>query len=140
MINCRYLLLFSFVFFGCKSKKCLHDYIKVNNKSSSTIYFEGDVNYPDSNLITNHGYSSVIDDSGSNKLSPQESGLIYLVGCGEDQYNSNNINRKIMVFIYDANVVENTPWKEVVSNNLYIKRYDLNYSDLESMGWEVNYP
>ncbi len=140
MVNCRVIIFFLlFMALACKSKKCLHDYIKVNNKSSSTIYFDGDVNYPDSNLIINHKYSNILMDSIRKKLSPQESGLINLAMCGEDQFNRNKINRRIMVFIFDANVIENTPWEEVISNNLYIKRYDLHYNDLESMGWEVNY-
>jgi hypothetical protein len=139
MVNSRGILFFlSFIVLSCRSKECLHNYIKVNNKSSVAIYFNGDGNYPDSNFI-HHEFSSVLKDSVHKKLSPQKSGLIYFPGCGEDYLDRNIVNRRIMVYIFDANVIENTPWEEVISNNLYIKRYDLNYNDLDSMGWEINY-
>ncbi len=139
MVIIRCILLFSFVLFSCKARKCQHDSIKVNNNSSAAIYIIGDPHYPDSNLSIRYKSGSLINDSSRKKISPHQSGLLFGHQCAEDIFDKDN-NSKMMLFIFDANTIENTPWSQVVSNNLYIKRYDLSYNDMNSMGWEINYP
>ncbi len=95
--------------------------------------------YPDSNLSIRNKYLNLINDSVHKKLRPSQSGLQSGHYCAEDIFNENK-DKKVMFFIFDADTIESTPWNQVVANNLYIKRYDFSYSDMDSMGWEVNYP
>lgn len=94
--------------------------------------------FPDSNLNIRDGYANLVNDSSHAKIYPHQSGLFSGHQCAEDIFNPTN--GKTMIFIFDANTIENTPWSEVIANNLYIKRYDLNFRDLDSLGWEINYP
>ncbi len=49
--------------------------------------------------------------------------------------------RKVMVFVFDAQVLETTPpWDTVKAKYLVLKRYDLSLQDLESMNWTITYP
>jgi len=45
-----------------------------------------------------------------------------------------------MVFVFDANIVENTPWDTIRKNYLILKRYDLSYDDIVSLNWIITYP
>ena len=47
---------------------------------------------------------------------------------------------KVMVFVFDAQVLETTPWDTVKAKYLVLKRYDLSLQDLESMNWTITYP
>jgi hypothetical protein len=49
-------------------------------------------------------------------------------------------NKVLMVFIFDAKVLETTPWDTVKAKYLVLKRYDLSLQDLEDMNWTITYP
>jgi hypothetical protein len=44
------------------------------------------------------------------------------------------------IFIYDAKLVQTTPWDSVVGKYLVLKRYDFSLQDLEKMNGIVTYP
>jgi hypothetical protein len=46
----------------------------------------------------------------------------------------------LSIFIFDAHLIDNTPWDTVKSKYLILKRYDLSYDDLVRMNWTVIYP
>ncbi|MCD8528648.1 MAG: hypothetical protein LRY27_01410 [Chitinophagales bacterium] len=46
----------------------------------------------------------------------------------------------LTVFIFDAQVIEDSTWNSIRDNYLILKRYDLSFQDLDSMGWEITYP
>ena len=47
---------------------------------------------------------------------------------------------KTMIYIFDAAVLESTPWDTVKARNMYLKRYDLTLKDLQDRNWTITYP
>ena len=46
----------------------------------------------------------------------------------------------LFLFIFDANVIERTPWDIVARDYLVLRRYDLTLEDLQRLNWQVTYP
>ena len=46
----------------------------------------------------------------------------------------------INLYIFDATVLENTPWDTVAKDYLVLKRYELSLADLQRLDWQVTYP
>ena len=51
-----------------------------------------------------------------------------------------NYSDTLFLFIFDANVIENTPWEVVARDYLVLRRYDLTLEDLRRLNWQVTYP
>ena len=45
-----------------------------------------------------------------------------------------------MYFIYDACILETTPWDTIKAKYIVLKRYDLSLQDLQQMNWTITYP
>ena len=45
----------------------------------------------------------------------------------------------IYLFLFDAKVAENTPWKTVREENLYLKKYALTIDELNERKWKITY-
>ena len=46
----------------------------------------------------------------------------------------------INLYIFDATVVENTPWETVAKDYLVLKYYELSLEDLQRLDWQITYP
>jgi hypothetical protein len=46
----------------------------------------------------------------------------------------------LMIFIFDAEVIETEEWSDVVHSYKVLKRYDLSLADLKRMNWTITYP
>lgn len=44
---------------------------------------------------------------------------------------------KLYLWIFDKEVVNNTPWEEIVANELYLTRFELTLEELKEMGWVI---
>ena len=44
------------------------------------------------------------------------------------------------LYVFDAAIVENTPWEVVAKDYLVLKRYDLTLEDLQRLDWRITYP
>ncbi len=44
-----------------------------------------------------------------------------------------------IVFFYDENIVNTTPWDTIRAKYMILKRYDLSYEDVERMNWTITY-
>jgi hypothetical protein len=58
--------------------------------------------------------------------------------CFEHLFRSNRDT--LFLFIFDADVIENTPWEIVARDYLVLRRYDLTLEDLQRLNWQVTYP
>ncbi|MFD1631674.1 hypothetical protein [Pseudopedobacter beijingensis] len=45
-----------------------------------------------------------------------------------------------MFYVFDGEVLENTDWKTVKANNMYLQRYDLSLEDLRKLNFTIPYP
>jgi len=69
------------------------------------------------------------------------SALNIVTDCLEVAFNdiSGNLDT-IFVFVFDATLIENTPWDIVVRDNLVLRRYHLTLEDLQRLNWRIAYP
>ena len=58
--------------------------------------------------------------------------------CIENTFDRDGFDT-IYVFIFDAEVVENTSWEDVARDYLVLKRYDLSLDDLKQLDWKITY-
>ncbi|HNB11084.1 MAG TPA: hypothetical protein PK754_16140, partial [bacterium] len=46
----------------------------------------------------------------------------------------------LMIFIFDADTLDQVPWEKVRSEYKILRRYDLSLQDLKDRDWKVVYP
>ena len=118
--------------------KCSNDdelmKLRIKNNSSQTLYESCSTNYPDTSL---------------NKiLSPACNPQIHKIEANtfqKEHYNSPtedifDYNDTLIVFLFNAQILESNPWDSVVKNYMILKRYDLSLQDLQDMDWTITYP
>lgn len=128
------------IFYGCIRKETAncHFNIHVKNNSNKPIYIYGYYDYPDSSL-KNKNYNPAVAGKYY-KVKPNETTNIYQRSCYEGVFKTRIPSDTIMIYIFDAQTLETTPWETVKKNNLYLKRYDLSLQDLRNLNWRINYP
>lgn len=121
---------------SCKEGGSYYDYrLKVINKSNMTIYAE----YTMSPIDTLLPYTQSPFNHSPDKAAPNGTITLGRGGSWEDAFNE-VANQKLRIFIFDASIVENTPWETVKKNYMILKRYDLSLHDLDSLNWTITYP
>ena len=132
-------LVFEFLLFtaqSCKDRSDCHGGITIQNNSSKAIYVDAAAGYPDTTYF---------------KYGPNPAGNAYDKKVEAGQGNTAGVNsfgncmesfltKPIMIYIFDAHVLETTPWDTVIAHNLYLKRYDLTLADIKNRNWLVTYP
>jgi hypothetical protein len=121
---------------SCKPDDNYYDYrLNVLNKSIKTIYVECSYSYPDTLLP----YTSSPFNHNPDKAAPNETVIVARGGSWEEAFKE-RIHDKLIIFIFEATIVDNTPWDTVKKNYMILKRYDLNLHDLNSLNWTITYP
>ena len=125
-----------------KETENCHYTVAFHNATDKTLYVITSNRYPDT-LITNGNPNPLLDPS-SRRVLPQEKNTRVLWGrdCYEnDMKDPNNVPYgKWMIYVFDAAVLESTPWDTVKARNMYLKRYDLTLKDLQDRNWTITYP
>jgi len=133
MIN-NLILLTMFVTLSassCNNKEELHRYIYLINSSDKAVFYGLSYAYPDTSL-------KKIEDAPGNNGS-----IAYKINVGKQTTlpaASFAYNPTMQLFIFDADVIENTPWDSIVAYNMVLKRYQFTESDMEKANWTINYP
>ena len=142
-----YFFLSSFIIMSgtCKkdSDNCHHT-IRVKNQSTKTIYIYGDNNYPDT-LISppRYAFPSPLSDPQLYEVKPNETnteGLRLRRGCIESTFGTIIKSDTDIVYIFEKDVLESTPWDTIKAYNRYKKRYDLSLKDLQNNNFTITYP
>jgi len=60
--------------------------------------------------------------------------------CYEKIFIDEYFSDTVYVYVFDAAVVDTTPWDIVAKDYLVLKRYDLSLEDLQRLDWQVTYP
>lgn len=133
------LLFFCFTLLSSTCEKNKDEEIqrlKVKNNSSNTIYTKYSTQYPDTSL-------SIITDPTKvpplYKIPPNSIQETYYKAPSEGIFKTMKSD-VLLVFIFDAETLESTPWDTVVANYLILKRYELTLQELNDMNWIVTYP
>ncbi|MDA9111599.1 hypothetical protein N9J39_01835 [Flavicella sp.] len=111
---------------SCKEITGNLKYYNIKNNSSRAIYYGLVYLYTDSNL-KNIEFVPGVDGNTSHKIKPN--------GQNMAKVGSSNMQ----IFIFDADIIENTPWDTIVKYNMVLKRYQFTESELEQMDWEIIY-
>jgi hypothetical protein len=120
---------------SCKKESSYYDYrLKVVNNSKDMIYADFYQSYPDTTLSSNSHFDGEIL-----KARPNDTITLIRGGSWENAFSS-DITEKLMVYVFDAEIIEDTPWDTVKANYMVLKRYDLSLQELEKMNWTISYP
>ena len=117
-----------------KKDQDLHDNITFINQSNKVLFICGDWEYPDT--LINFGNPLLAGDF--NKVYANSSGDPLKI-----RYSFESMFKrvdKLTVFVFDAHILETTPWGTVKSMYLILKRYELTLQDLNNMNWTITYP
>ena len=137
------ILVISIIFLnhGCGEKEdnC-HKTITFKNATTDTLYVVSSSQYPDTSTFA--GIPNPALNPNFTKVLPNESNTQVLWGrdCIELAFKDLIPSDTMMIYVFDAKVLEGNTWETVKSNYLVLKRYDLSLQDLESMKWEITYP
>jgi hypothetical protein len=128
------LLIFIFLSSTCEKDKNLHDLIEFTNNSNYNLFVCADWWYPDT--LINFSNPALAGDFYKVSANSSDDALKI-----RDTYEGRfEQHEKIMIFVFDAQVLENTTWDSVKANYLVLKRYDLTLQDLNDMNWTITYP
>jgi hypothetical protein len=123
-----------------ESENC-HLSITFVNNSDITLYVKDDafylVDYPNPFDISKRSYF----DSWQKNIKSQEVNKDAISSpsmCIEHFFDDDL--QLLYVYIFDAAIVENTPWEVVARDYLVLKRYDVTLADLQRLDWNISYP
>ena len=117
----KFLTLFVIVAMlqGCPNTDDVDSIIYIKNNSQNDIYFWERGKDPE--LLWKPNENFLIEKDSSTKL-----GYI-------------NNGSKLYIWLFDREVIDNTPWEEVVENEMYLIRYELTLDELNAMNWQLVY-
>jgi len=111
-----------------------HNSVEIFNLSSKTIYVAGSFCCSDTLM----DFDSAFIEFDRSKLEPRAAKpSIYSEVFFEEILVDDN---KLIVFVFDADVIENYSWETIVENYMILKRYELSLEDLKNRHWIIEYP
>ena len=128
------LLLFPLVVSSCRE---IYDTrLNFANNSESSIYVITADIYKDTSYVYVNYYPG--NDPETYKIQPHEiKTAIKPYGRWERVFEEQDT---VAFYVFDAQVLETTPWDTVKAKYLVLKRYDLSLADLQRMNWTIAYP
>lgn len=119
-----------------KETKHCHYRIYLTNYSDKGLYTVISYDYPDTSLNFQSplldGFGGVVPANGKSNIRYDES------HCIESNILDNGYE-KLSVFIFDAAVIESTPWSQVRQNYMVLKRLDYTLDELRDRKFELEY-
>ena len=120
-----------------------HKTISFMNNSESAVYVIWESEYPDT-LYFGHFSSPALDPLLYKTLAKEQNTLAMSQGrdCWESifEYGVQIPSDTLMIYVFDAEVIETVPWSTVAHDYMVLKRYDFSLLDLQKMNWTVTYP
>ncbi|WP_372934900.1 hypothetical protein [Mariniphaga sediminis] len=138
-------LLASLIFLGntCnKEEGECHKSIIFKNNSEKALYVLKSTEFPDT-LSFGTGPSPELNKSTYKVLSGETSeNPLRNRDCWETDFTYVDIipSDTLMIYIFDADTIENVDWADVVHYYMVLKRYDLSLDDLKRDDWTISYP
>ena len=121
-----------------------HLAIKFSNNTERSLYVRSaqyNVYHPFSSEIKY--LSNTVEATSMYKVNGGEQdnrNAMLLRSCHESFFGRDGYSDTLTVYVFDASVVENTPWEIVARDYLVLKRYDLSLEDLRRLDWRITYP
>jgi len=128
IVKILWLPVLFILFIATKCEKYSENYITIKNNSNTDIYYLPSFSYPDT-LLKQSEYPPA-----GNKISKHS----------EDKNITGSpffeMNKTLIIFIFDADTVEKVPWDTIVKKYYILKRYEVTKQDMENMDWTITYP
>lgn len=138
--------VFLFTLLGCYGCDQLDDKLAIVNQSNKELFF---VTSPHSDLsklyqegLEQHGvevkYTNYIE-----KVEPNSTYRPTHFGSGDawERYiNKACDGGKLRIYTFDLDTLKKYNWRDVIENDLYLKKVELSVADLEKMRWKVTFP
>ena len=114
-----------------------HRTVYLNNNTDKPVYFYYNYNYPDTSL-----YSQMpAFNSNNRRIGAYGREIIYSKrDCVEGMIKRQNPAEVFTVFVFDAALVDSTPWEQVVQNYMVLKRIDYNLDELRNTDFSIDFP
>jgi hypothetical protein len=131
-----FILIIAFSTAACRKLNLFggeDDKLIIQNNSNLRIYIYPQVNYPDTTI---NPYNPSVNENY--EVFPHTEKRI--IQHSWDQVVTMSPSDTLMMFIYDANMIDSTSWDTVIYNYITLMRYDLSLEDLQGMNWKITYP
>lgn len=134
-----FIILFIFCSLTCKKDKYdCHFTRSFKNETNKKIYFETSDRYPDT--VIRNGLQNPVKTPELNAVLPFSDNTYKRKSCIEAIYLHSIPSDTMMVYVFDAVVLENTDWETVKANNMYLQRYDLSLEDWKKLNFSIPFP
>lgn len=114
---------------GDKEEDC-HKTITFKNETVDTLYVVSSFQYPDTSTFT--GIPDPLLDPNFTRVLPNEinTQVLWSRDCLESDFKFSIPSDTMMIYVFDAKILEGNTWETVKLNYLVLKRYDLILRDL----------
>lgn len=103
-------------------------------------YVIWDLEYPDT-LNFGHFSSPALNSQTSKVMSNSSNSYALLIrDCWELYFDDIISSDTLLVYVFDAEIIDNVPWDSIVLDYMVLKRYDLSLENLKKMDWIIPYP
>ncbi len=122
---------------SCNKINKFDNHIKVNNNYDKSVYYSIVHSYPDTSLYGRgtgprvYAFQYKVGASSSNRFNIKSSWENLFSELPQDT---------LMVFIFDANILELRGWEYAQKNYQILQRYDLSIEDLNRIDFNITYP
>jgi len=121
-----------------------HYTIKFSNNTTKNLrviyYFLHPIHHPDPLNIRKFSYTARGEIHKINSGEQDNRSAMEGRACIESIFKQEGYTDTVFVYVFDAELIENTPWEVVARDYLVLKRYDLTLGDLQRLDWRVTYP
>ncbi len=119
---------------GCKKT------ITFKNMTLKSLYITSSYEYPDT--LSFVGVPNPALDFSNTKVLPKETNTNALWGrdCIELAFKDLIRSDTLMVYVFDAQILDSVSWDDVISEYMVLKRYDLSLDDLKQSDFTITYP
>jgi len=140
MNKCLNFLIVFLMFYSCGIKNQYFlgwdGKLKVVNHSPKQIYCSFSLEYPNSDLST-------ANEKPYFMLSKQSEfdNVVYVshLGKWKNSFYGKDSTYKLIIYVFDASLIENNNLNTIVKNNLILKKFEFTYNELTAMNWIINY-
>jgi len=107
------------------------------NSSQEDVYVSFDTLYPDTSI---YDPNPAFSPETNKVLAGETSKSVLRLRSNWEATFKDIPSDTLMVFVFDAQVLETTTWDTVKANYQILKRYDLSLQDVKDMDWTISYP
>jgi hypothetical protein len=106
------------------------------NNSDKNVYVAVSYDYPDTSL----NFQDPREDAFGDHIQANKTQDVYNPHNCIESILLDNAYEKMSIFVFDAELLETTSWRQVRQNYQVLKRYDYTLDELRSIDFKIVYP